>query len=90
MHGKFLFRAPGFQVQNEPLIQVLAPTIRMEDFDGNAKVCHAPGSILLVGFKSFGFQAKQVEVCQSGHVISEGDVVLSSSFRFDRSRSPQI
>ena len=90
MHSKFLFRAPGFQVHNEPLIQVLIPMIRMEDFDGNAKVCCAPGFILLVGFKSFGFQVKQVEVCQSEHVIGEGDVILASSFRFDRSRSPQV
>ena len=66
MHGKFLFCAPGFQVQDEPLIQVLAPMIGMENFDGNAKVRRAPGIILLVGFKSFGFQVKQVEVSQSG------------------------
>ena len=27
---------------------------------------------------------------ESGHIICEGDVVLPSSFRFDRSWSPQV
>ena len=62
MHGKFLFHAPGFQVQCETLVQILTPMIGMEDFDGNTKVCCTPCLVLLVSFESFRFQAEQVEV----------------------------
>jgi len=90
MHGKFLFHASWFQVQGETLVQVLVPMIGMEDLDGNAKVCHTPRLILFIGFESFRFEVKQVEVSQPRHVIGEGDIISSFSFCFNRSWSPQV
>ena len=62
--------------------------VRMDDFDGDTKLCRTPSFILLECFEGFGFEVKEIKVGKSGHIIYEGDIIFLSTFHFDRSRSP--
>ena len=46
--------------------------------------------IVLVGLKSIVLLCKQVDIGESGFVISESDIVTLFAFSFNRRRSPEV